>query len=106
MTAIDEAKLITAKIVSFCSPQKIILFGSTASGENTSSSDIDLLVIKKTSKRRPFRVKEIFESLRGMKRNYPLDAIVYTPAELETRLQMGDYFITEAISKGKIMYAS
>lgn len=105
MTAIDEARLVTARIVSFCNPNKVILFGSTAKGTGNPDSDIDLLVIKETSKRRPFRVKEIFESLRGMNRNYPLDAIVYTPAELETRLQMGDYFITEAISKGKVMYA-
>jgi predicted nucleotidyltransferase len=34
-------------IVSIASPDKIILFGSYARGDNTEKSDIDLLVIKK-----------------------------------------------------------
>lgn len=106
MTAIDEAKLITSKIVSFCNPQKVILFGSTARGSEGSNSDIDLLVIKETSKRRPFRVKEVFESIRGMNRSYPLDAVVYTPSEIENRLKIGDYFVTEAMTQGKVMYAN
>ncbi|MEK7100429.1 MAG: nucleotidyltransferase domain-containing protein [Patescibacteria group bacterium] len=106
MTAIDEAKLITSKIVSYCNPTKVILFGSTANGTENIDSDIDLLVIKETDKKRPFRVKEIFESIRGMNRNYPLDAIVYTPSEIENRLKIGDYFITEAMSQGRVMYAS
>lgn len=106
MTAIDEAKLITSKIVSFCNPEKVVLFGSTAKGTGNLDSDIDLLVIKETNKKRPFRVKEIFESIRGMKRNYPLDAIVYTPTEIEDRLKIGDYFVTEAMQEGRIMYAN
>lgn len=105
MTAIDEAKLITSKIVSYCNPDKVILFGSTARGSGGVDSDIDLLVIKETKKKRPFRVKEVFESIRGMNRNYPLDAVVYTPNEIESRLKIGDYFVTEAMTQGKVMYA-
>ncbi len=105
MTAIDEAKLIVSKIVSYSKPQKVILFGSTVKGTRNIDSDIDLLVIKETSKRRPFRVKEIFEALRGMKREFPLDAIVYTPDEIQSRLKIGDYFVTEAMTQGKVMYA-
>ena len=59
MTAVDEAKLITSKIVSGYNPEKVILFGSTARGTRNSESDIDLLIIKDTNKKRPFRVKEV-----------------------------------------------
>ena len=83
----------------------LVLFGSTVKGTRNIDSDIDLLVIKETSKRRPFRVKEIFEALRGMKREFPLDAIVYTPDEIQSRLKIGDYFVTEAMTQGKVMYA-
>jgi predicted nucleotidyltransferase len=34
-------------IVSFASPDQIILFGSYARGDNTDKSDIDLLIVKK-----------------------------------------------------------
>jgi len=42
---------ITARIVDAISPEKIILFGSYASGETSPDSDIDLLIIKKTQER-------------------------------------------------------
>mgnify|MGYP001558537596 FL=1 len=106
MTAVDEAKLITSKIVSGYNPEKVILFGSTARGTRNSESDIDLLIIKDTNKKRPFRVKEVFETLRGMTRKYPLDTIVYTPTEVKNRLKIGDYFVTEVMTQGKVMYAS
>ena len=106
MTAIDETKLIVSKIVDYCNPDKIILFGSTASGMGNLNSDIDLLVIKNTDKKRPFRVKEVFEAIRNIKREYPLDVLVYTPDELNYRLKIGDYFITEAVNRGKVMYAN
>ncbi len=51
-------------------------------------------------------MKEVFESIRGMNRNYPLDAVVYTPNEIESRLKIGDYFVTEAMTQGKVMYAN
>jgi predicted nucleotidyltransferase len=41
---------IISIIVSLASPDQIILFGSYARGDNTEKSDIDLLIIKKTSK--------------------------------------------------------
>jgi predicted nucleotidyltransferase len=38
---------IISIIVSFASPDQIILFGSYARGNNTDKSDIDLLIVKK-----------------------------------------------------------
>lgn len=106
MTASDEVRLIVERIASRCKPKKIILFGSMARGDAGRGSDIDLLVVKESDKKRPFRVKEIFEAVRGMDRALPLDPIVYTPKELELRLKMGDFFVNEAVSQGRVMYAS
>lgn len=99
-----EAKILAARIASVCLPEKIILYGSFARGEKSLDSDIDLLIVKKSDKKRPFRVKEIFMALRGMKRDYPLDVIVYTPQELANRISLGDTFLTRVLSEGKILY--
>lgn len=102
----EEAKTIVDRIAKSCRPEKIILFGSFARGTQKADSDMDLLIIKKSRKKRPFRVKEVFEALRGLDRRFPLDPIVYTPGEISHRLAMGDYFIQEILEQGKLMYES
>lgn len=99
-----EAKWLADKIAVSYKPKKIILFGSLARGENGSDADIDLLIVKESKKKRPFRIKEVFEVLRGLKRNFPLDALVYTPKELKSRVKVGDYFIKRILREGKILY--
>lgn len=106
MTPKDEVRLLVNKIVDYCKPEKVILFGSMARGDFGNDSDIDLLVIMNSDEKRPFRVKKIFEALRGVNRRYPLDTIVYTPQELNRRLKMGDFFIKEIMNEGRIMYAN
>lgn len=99
-----EAKQLAKTIVKNYKPEKIILFGSAARGDYHGDSDIDLLIIKKSDKKRAYRIKEIFESLRNVPRLYPLDPIVYTPDELKKRLSLGDYFIKRIIREGEILY--
>lgn len=99
-----ETKLVVTKIVDSYKPEKVILFGSLARGEIRNDSDIDLLIIKRSDKKRPFRVKDVFAVLRGIERNYPLDAIVYTPEEIEKRVYLGDYFINRVLAEGKVLY--
>ncbi|MBI3577667.1 nucleotidyltransferase domain-containing protein [Candidatus Gottesmanbacteria bacterium] len=100
----EEAKLLIQKIVDRYKPEKVILFGSLARGNMRNDSDIDLLIVKNSDKKRPFRVKDVFEAIRGMERRYSLDAIVYTPAELEKRIFLGDYFINRVLAEGKVVY--
>ncbi len=47
---IIDIESITEQIVKHYKPEKIILFGSFARGEEKPSSDVDLLIIKKTEK--------------------------------------------------------
>ena len=81
-------------------PDKIILFGSYAYGTPTPDSDVDLLVVMPT--RDPFahavRIGEAIEP------GCFLDLIVRTPALLEQRLQWGDWFLREIVSRGKVLY--
>jgi predicted nucleotidyltransferase len=101
-----EAQEIVKRVAENYKPERIILFGSFARGEEREDSDIDLLVIKKSEKKRPFRVKEVFEAVRGIDRDHTLDPIVYTPDELARRVSLGDYFIKKVLDEGKVMYES
>ncbi len=100
----EEIKILTDKIGSALKPERIILFGSVARGTHKENSDIDLLIIKKSAEKRPFRIKKVFESIRGIKRNYPLDPIVYTPEELKDRVSLGDFFVKRILNEGKTIY--
>ena len=99
-----EADLLAKAIVKYHKPEKIILFGSAARGDYRTNSDIDLLIIKNSDKKKAYRIKEIFESLRNIQRIYPLDPIVYTPQEIKERIAIGDYFIKRILKEGKILY--
>lgn len=84
-------------------PQKIVLFGSYAYGNPTEDSDVDLLVIM------PFERKQGRKSLEIRQRvpaEFPLDLIVRTPQFITQRLEWGDCFTREILSKGKLLYES
>ena len=94
----QEIKKITGQIVKNYEPEKIILFGSYAYGKPSLSSDVDLLVIKKTRKRfgsRLFDVAKIISSEMGT------DILVYTPKEWSSGLEKDYYFFKEINNKGK-----
>jgi len=82
-------------------PRKIILFGSYAYGRPTEDSDVDLLVIM------PFRGranKKAVEIDLCVRRNFPMDLLVRTPAKVRQRVKLGDWFMREIMEKGKVLY--
>ena len=98
-----EIKKITDQIVEKYKPEKIILFGSYAWGKPNKDSDVDLFIVKKSRKRRIDRGRELRKILFG--HNFPaMDLLIYTPAEIEKRLSIEDFFIKEILSKGKVFY--
>ena len=94
---------IVEKIAEGFKPEKIILFGSWAWGEPGPDSDVDLLIIKKTDDTRKL-AREIDGAL--FPRFFPIDLIVYQPDQVERRNKMGDCFISDILSKGKVLYAA
>ena len=88
-------------IVKKYKPEKIILFGSYATGNPTPDSDVDLLIIINT--KQPTWDVSIDISLL-LKHSFPMDIIVKTPQEIQKRLNYGDYFIKDIIEKGKVIY--
>ena len=94
---------IVKKIHEKYHPEKIILFGSYAYGKPTESSDIDLLIIKESKKRRIERFCEVRKIVRDIK-GISIQPVVFTKVELEQRLKLGDDFIKEILAKGKVLY--
>ncbi len=83
-------------------PEKIILFGSHAWGKPNASSDVDILVVKKSKLSKRFRTTQAEEFLGVLP--YPVDVLVYTPEELEQREKIGDFFIKLILKKGQVIY--
>lgn len=99
----EKIQKITTKIAETYQPEKVFLFGSYAWGKPTKDSDIDLFVVKDTkeSKReRQIKLRRLFLDF-----DMPADILVYTPKEVEKRIMMGDFFVKNIITKGKILYA-
>ena len=98
----EELRRIIAILVEKYRPEKVILFGSLATGRINEWSDIDLLIIKETDKRPLDRALEAY-SLLGNYRE-PMDIIVYTPAEVDLLLREGSFFVSEILTEGKVLY--
>lgn len=83
-------------------PEQIVLFGSYAYGTPRPESDVDLLIIMNTSLRSRQQRLEISRTLSP--RPFPLDIIVRTPEEIKDRLALGDPFVREITTRGKVVY--
>ena len=90
------------RIVENLHPVKIILFGSYAYGVPTPDSDVDLLVVMDTSLSSRQQRLEISRVLSP--RPFPMDILVRTPKDLAERLKLGDSFLEDIISRGKVVY--
>ena len=97
---------IVQRITEEYAPERVILFGSYASGSPGPDSDIDLLIIKDTAERFIDRWTTVRRILSDPKRKVPVETIVLTPEELSQRLRKGDQFIAEIVEKGKVLYAA
>ncbi len=85
-------------------PLMIILFGSYAYGKPTEDSDIDLLILKNTNKRRVDRFVQVKRIIYNPDCKIPISPLVYNPKELEERLKIDDDFIKEIMQKGTVLY--
>ena len=89
-------------------PEKIILFGSYAYGRPDNESDIDLFVVKNISANeiRDFRLNLKLKLWDLVKKwNIPVDIIVDNQERMNQRINEGDMFYKEILSKGNVIYA-
>ena len=89
------------QIVRLANPLKIVLFGSYAYGKPTADSDVDLLVVA-SFKDHPW---DQAATLRAqLQTSMPVDLLVRTPGYVRERIRMGDFFMKEITTKGKVIY--
>jgi predicted nucleotidyltransferase len=97
-------RALVEKIKREYQPEKIIMFGSYASGQPDRDSDLDFFIVKETPERpidREVRVAEIVSDPCCL---VPFDPLVLTPQELKERIEMGDQFILEILREGEVLY--
>lgn len=82
-------------------PQKVILYGSFARGDYHALSDVDLLIVKDTS--RPF-VQRIGDVLEYVDSPLRIEPMVYTSVELARMQDSGNPFLIGALAEGRVLY--
>src|SRR4030065_2948504 len=83
--------------------QKVILFGSYATGKATKDSDVDLFIIASTEETFFERMATVKRLIRDLRNGFPVSPIVLTPKEVEKRKQVGDQFIRDILKSGMIL---
>ena len=97
----SEIRRIAQSIGRKFKPQKVYLFGSYAHGKPTIDSDVDLLVLMHTSLS---NVEQAVQIRRMVDLPFPTDLLVRTPEQLAQRMEIGDDFIRDIVTKGIVLY--
>jgi uncharacterized protein len=97
----DELRRVIDVIKKEYDPERIILFGSMALKKVHEWSDIDLLIIKKTSKR---LIERTLEVGRLVQPKVGIDLFIYTPEEYDLLLEERSSFLLSVLKTGETVY--
>ncbi len=100
-SVVDE---LVSRICNAVQPNRIILFGSAATGEMTPDSDIDLLVLNPAPVEQKEEVKRIRESLRSL--GLAIDVFVLSTERFEETKDIVGGISHPAHKYGKVIYES
>ena len=90
------------RIVKRFSPEKIILFGSHATGSAGPDSDIDLLIVMTPLRSKAAQELDILKVLRRYR--MPKDVIVTTPEDFAWRKKIPGTIERPAAREGRVLY--
>ncbi len=101
---IDESIIqeIIKRILAVAQPDRIILFGSAATGKMTRDSDIDLLIVEPQIDDRREEYVRIRRALRGI--DYPFDILFITTQWFEESKNVIGGIAYPANKHGKVIY--
>jgi addiction module HigA family antidote len=103
-STLDE---IVARIVEAVDPEKIVLFGSAASGDAGPASDIDLLVVDREpfgpARSRRGRLRQIREALAGS--GIAKDILLFSADEIERWRHSPNHVVARALQQGRVLFA-
>jgi predicted nucleotidyltransferase len=100
---VDPASILrfVDSVVEKFHPDRVILFGSYAYGEPTNDSDVDLLLVM------PYRGvwHAVATKVRlAVPRDFPMDLMVRSEAEMRRQIKQGDIVLNEIATKGIILH--
>lgn len=93
---------IVERILEVAKPQRIILFGSAATGQMTRDSDVDLLVLESAPGDPREESVRIRQAVRGL--GYPFDIIVMKVERFEESKDVVGGIAYPAHKYGKVIY--
>jgi uncharacterized protein len=101
---VDDSLLseIVRRILAVATPDRIILFGSAATGQMTKDSDLDLLVVEPS----PQNTRDCSVSIRSALGNlgYPVDVIVMRTERFEETKEVVGGIAYPANKYGRVIY--
>ncbi|HEW79385.1 MAG TPA: nucleotidyltransferase domain-containing protein [Phycisphaerales bacterium] len=102
MVAMNEIQIFGENIGRQFGAEKVILFGSYAQGIPTKDSDVDLLVVAKTS----LPPRERYAVVRRLVADFPaaFDIIVKTPDEYNRWRSVVNHIVYFADKYGRVLY--
>jgi predicted nucleotidyltransferase len=100
----DALAEIIRRIVRVAAPERIVLFGSAARGEQGPDSDLDLLVIKPGRYHRGRLTDAIYRSLIGV--GQAVDVVGVTPEDVDRYRDALGLVIAPALREGRVVYAA
>jgi predicted nucleotidyltransferase len=93
---------IVRRVLSVSKPERIILFGSAATGQMTRDSDIDLLIVEPSPSEIRRESVVIGNALRGL--GFPFDVIVIGTERFEETKEIFGGIAYPADKYGKVIY--
>ena len=98
----EELERISAILADRPDIVRVVVFGSVARGRVHRLSDLDLIIVQRTSKRFLERLDEMYRLLLP---RVACDILVYSPEEFE-RLQKENRFVARAVREGRVIHAA
>lgn len=80
--------------------ERVILFGSAARGDPGTTSDLDLLVVRRDARRPAERTDDLYRRARA---SVAMDLLVFTPEELAEAREHSS-FVRRALREGRVVY--
>ena len=104
LVAPETVRGIAHAIAEAFHPERIVLFGSYATGRPSPDSDVDLLVVMPSTQPQHRRAA----ALRMLFRPAPcaMDILVFTPDEVRRWNGTANHIVTEAFTHGKVLHDS
>jgi len=101
MPSMADIRTFTDRLAREYNPDRIVLFGSHATGSASPDSDVDLLVVL------PFEGRNLdksVEMLTRMNPSFPIDLLARQPADTARRYRLGDPLIRTALDTGMVLH--